>query len=55
MITVLYPYDTREIPSVLGQCKICGSSAPNDLKFGILYVYKAKLKAHNASKMDRTF
>jgi len=55
MITVLQTYDTYEIPSVLGPCKFCGTSAASGLKFGIVYVYKARLKALNASKVGRTF
>ena len=55
MISVLQTYDISEIPRVLGPCKICGTSTASGLKFGKMYVYKARLKALNASKMDRTF
>ena len=38
-------YHTCEIPSVLRSYKIYGTSAANGLKFGIIYVYKATVKA----------
>ena len=52
MKKVLQTYDTCELPSVLGSCKICDTSAASGLKFGIMYVYKTTPKALDASKMD---